>query len=214
MKIPLTGTLAMLFAFSIGCQNAPEYAGARQNTAQAVIGDEDHAPSTAEEEANEIEENLVAVEDVQSEVEENVVEDNSLSPADILRLDVVEITANGDVGANSSAAELGLRYTDPNGLPLNDPANMLTLKQGQTFQVCNNGQTGNVRIHTNGQPFGHGANIPAGSCTDYTLNSTVTGSGNNIYDHNLGGPNGNRVVPIYIRVVSEAEAQDIIAASL
>jgi hypothetical protein len=131
-----------------------------------------------------------------------------LTKADILSL--ANVTINGNGGLEEDSADFAKRYVDPNGKPLNAEANRLTLMVGQTLSVCNDAEAdGNLRVHTNGQPFPHGANIQPGDCTEYTLSGTFQATPNNFYDHNLG----QGAYSIFIEVISEDEAADIINAS-
>lgn len=135
-----------------------------------------------------------------------------LSEAEILLLDTVTISGNGSLQENSNGFEN--RYTDPNGQPLNDASKPLLLKVGQVLNVCNDESArAGLAIHTNGAPFPHGRNIPAGSCAEHRIRSTFTSSGTNMYDHNLGGSFASRAYPIYIKVISESEAETIISNS-
>lgn len=135
-------------------------------------------------------------------------ENRMLTKADILSL--ANVTINGNGGLEEDSADFAKRYVDPNGKPLNAEANRLTLMVGQTLSVCNDADAdGNLRVHTNGQPFPHGANIQPGDCAEYTLSRTFQATPNNFYDHNLG----QGAYSIFIEVISEAEAADIINAS-
>lgn len=139
-------------------------------------------------------------------------ETQALSKAEILLLDTVTINGNGGLRESSTGFEN--RYTDPNGKPLNDASNPLVLKVGQVLNVCNDaGASAGLAIHTNGTPFPHGRNISAGSCAEHRIRSTFNSSGSNMYDHNLGGSFGSRAYPIYIKVISESEAESVISSS-
>lgn len=139
-------------------------------------------------------------------------ETQTISKAEILLLDTVTINGNG--GLQESSPNFENRYTDPNGKPLNDASNPLVLKVGQVLNVCNDADArAGLAIHTNGTPFPHGRNISPGSCADHRIRSTFTSSGSNMYDHNLGGRFGSRAYPIYIKVISESEAQAVISES-
>ncbi|MFW7379076.1 MAG: hypothetical protein ACOH5I_09745 [Oligoflexus sp.] len=216
MKINSLAFLVAILGLTVACQQGVEYQPQQQRTsaANAVPGvgeDENGDHTTKEEEALASEEPAPVDEEAEPVEQAPPPGSTELSQADILKLDMVQVRGSGDLEEGS--ADFAKRYTDPNGKPLNDQANLLTLRQGQTLQVCNDGANENLRIHTNGEPFPHGGNIAPGACTNYALNDVVVGNGNNIYDHNLGGNNNNRVYSIYITVITDAEAQQIIAAA-
>lgn len=150
-----------------------------------------------------------SLEDSNDQAADEQNENTMLTKADILSLANVTITGNG--GLDEDSADFAKRYVDPNGNPLNAEVNRLTLSEGQTLSVCNDAQAdGNLRVHTNGQPFPHGANIQPGDCTEYTLSGTFQATPNNFYDHNLG----QGAYSIFIEVISEDEAAEIINAAL
>lgn len=180
---------------------------------QPQIGDYKKVVSSSDENADHP---RVAVELDQSEQAQQepvaTPETQVLSQAEILLLDTVTIKGNGGLQENSPGFEN--RYTDPNGKPLNNASNPLVLKVGQVLNVCNDASArAGLAIHTNGTPFPHGRNIGPGSCAEHRIRSTFNSSGSNLYDHNLGGSFVSRAYPIYIKVVSESEAEAIISSS-
>jgi hypothetical protein len=203
MKIIALPAIAMLSIFGTACLQSKQpqvgkYTRTQTNGQQAQY---DHPRESVD-----LGENEFVIEQ-ETEVQEP---DDTLSQADILMLDTVTIRGNGGLRENSP--NFANRYTDPNGKPLNNAANTLVLKVGQVLNVCNDdAASAGLAIHTNGTPFPHGRNIRAGSCAEHRVRRTFNANGTNIYDHNLGGSFASRAYPIYIKVVSESEAESIIA---
>jgi hypothetical protein len=214
MRLSLLALFAFLFGL-IGCQPGVEYTP--QNQSQGVSTNEESSSNVEEEqqvqeEQEQQKEDVAEEEPAEEEVAEEVPENTEMTPGEILALNDVVIEGNGDMlleDPDANAAAFATAYTDPNGKPLNDVANELTLKEGQLFTVCNNGTTEPLRVHTNGEPFPHGSDVDPGQCVAHEIEANSAGfvaNANNFYDHN------EEAYELKIRVVSDAEAQQIIAA--
>ena len=211
MKLNLT-LLAFLTASLAACSQGIEYTSSNKQGASPVnsadsVGSVDEAPIVEE---PEVVEEAAEEEEEAAETPEVVVEDPNALPtqADVLQMPAFTLR----VAQNTADDDLGLRYTKP----INDsiePSTLvmpdtLTLVMGQVLNVCNDGDE-NIRIHTGGRPFPHGANIAPGTCTEYTINTNQpTLFDGQVYDHNLGSGSGN---DFKMNIVDQAGADAIIA---
>lgn len=199
------GIYILMLGFTVvACQEGPTFNNtvSDDDKGYAIVGpEEDHPPVGSDQK-------YPTQPSTSESKKEDVINTSNegLTESDILQLDVVTINGNG--GLVKGSADFDQRYLDPNGKPLNNPDNALTLKVGQTLSVCNQSSaTRGLTIHTNGSPFPHGRNISPGSCKDYQVGREFRANGNNMYDHNLGGRFGDRDYPIYVNVISAEEAK-------
>ncbi|NRA67749.1 MAG: hypothetical protein HRU19_24925 [Pseudobacteriovorax sp.] len=208
--------LPLLVIGLVACSEEFEFSPAQEDIAESADNStgSDDAVGTTQPEGTEpevVEEEVVEEEVEETPEEEVVVEDPNALPtqADILQLPAFTLRIN----SNAAIEADGLRYTkfinetiEPTSLVMPDT---LTLMLGQTLNVCNDGQE-NIRIHTGGRPFPHGANIAPGACTEYTIAGDTGPTNNSVYDHNLGRNSNN-----YFRmnIVDQAGADAIIAAA-